>query len=198
MDLKTKAFDQTTFDLGYCGGFYGSVYNPYNKCLYLTRNMKVGADADWDIPYIDFSSTPTLGAVELPTEYVGFRGGVFCPTNGSVYIPMSTVNNGANAYLLKITSAHVASEINPDDTFQSKQINSTLYSPDDRILLHAAGTIYRLKPEDDTLDTSITITNRFIQCFDKYGVLYSFANSEGNTYGIYKVPIKINNKESYI
>ena len=29
-DLKTRTFDQTTYALGYVGGFFGSVFNPTN------------------------------------------------------------------------------------------------------------------------------------------------------------------------
>ena len=175
-DLKTRTFDQTTFDLGYNGGFYGSVYNPVNKCLCMSRSYKVGASAGWNIPYLDFSSTtPTLGAVNLPSNYVGFRGGTYCPTNGCVYIPMGVTDNGANAYVLKITSANAASALTFGGAVESKQYNS-----------------------DTTLDTSITFASgRFLNCIDKYGTLYGFSNSAGNNYSVYKFPILVNNKEIF-
>ena len=70
--------------------------------------------------------TPTLGAVNLPSNYVGFRGGSYCHTNGCDYIPMATVDNGTNAYVLKINSS--ATALTLGGTAYNKLFNSCLYT----------------------------------------------------------------------
>ena len=62
-------------------------------------------------------------------------GGVYCHTNGSVYIPMDVVDNEANVYFLKVTSANVASALTFSGAVTFKQFNSSLYTPDDRVHL---------------------------------------------------------------
>ena len=146
----------------------------------------------------------TVHYAALPSNYVAYRYGCYCFSNNCVYIPTSTHNNGANAILLKINSNHTITGLTLSGWTESKQFNSCLYSPDDRILLgNSGGILYRIKPgavgsDDEALDTNISYgPNRFLQCFDKRGVLYSFNNTTSNTFGTTRVAITIDNKEIF-
>ena len=43
----------------------------------------------------------------------------------------------------------------------------------------------------------IITSGRFPLIIDNYGTLYSFANSTGKAYGLYKFPILVNNKDIF-
>ena len=68
---------------------------------------------------------------------------------------MGAANNDSNAYVLKINSSNVATALTLGGTTYTKTFNSCLYTPDDRISLHSGGTLYRIKPSDDSLDNYI-------------------------------------------
>ena len=203
-DIATKTLDQDTLDVGVnIMGMYGATYNPSNKCLYLSRAYKIGS-AGWDIPYLNFNnSPPTIAYATLPSEFVAYRYGCYCFSNNCVYIPVSTHDNGDDAVLLKIKPNHTIVGLTLSNFTKSKQFNSILYSPDNRILLcQSSGTVTRVVPDlvgdNESTEGSITITGgRFIQCFDKYGCLYSFNNTTASAFGVTRLPITMDNKEIF-